>query len=168
MFNEVGIIGAGAVGQAIAAHASRAGLPVLISNSRGPEALSEVIAVLPPGVTAATVDRAAQAELVILAIPFVRVPDLASVVSDWTGRVVVDATNQFAQSGSEYSGFVDLGEETGTEWVGRHLPGAVMIKAFNAMFATYITPDPRHAEGRQGVFYAGDNPAACAGFNEFL
>ena len=126
MFNEVGIIGAGAVGQAIAAHASRAGLPVLISNSRGPEALSEVIAVLPPGVTAATVDRAAQAELVILAIPFVRVPDLASVVGDWTGRVVVDATNQFAQSGSEYSGFVDLGEETGTEWVGRHLPGAVI------------------------------------------
>ena len=150
------------------AHAARANLPVLMSNSRGPEALGEVIAALPPGVRAVTVERAAQAELVILAIPFNRVPDLASVVSDWSGRVVIDATNQFAKGAPEYSGYVDLGEDTGTEWVGRHLPGAVMVKAFNAMFASYISPDPRHAEGRQGVFYAGDDEAACTGVNEFL
>jgi 8-hydroxy-5-deazaflavin:NADPH oxidoreductase len=82
VFNAVGIIGAGAVGRALAAHAARADLPVLISSSRGPDALAEVIAELPPGATAVTVERAARAELVILAIPFVRVPELASVVSD--------------------------------------------------------------------------------------
>jgi 8-hydroxy-5-deazaflavin:NADPH oxidoreductase len=168
VFNAVGIIGVGPVGRAIVAHAAHADLPVLISSSRGPDALGEVIAELPPGATATTVERAAQAELVILAIPFVRVPELASVVSDWSGRVVVDTTNQFSQYTPEYSGYVDLGEDTGTEWVGRQLPGATMIKAFNAMFASYIGPDPRHAEGRQAVFYACDDEGACAGFHEFL
>lgn len=59
MFNTVGIVGAGAVGRALAAHTARADLPVLISNSRGPDALAEVIAELPPGATATTVERAA-------------------------------------------------------------------------------------------------------------
>jgi predicted dinucleotide-binding enzyme len=54
----------------------------------------------------------------------------------------VDATNQFASYTPEYGGYIDLGEDTGTEWIGRHLHGATMIKAFNAMFAQYIAPDP--------------------------
>jgi predicted dinucleotide-binding enzyme len=168
VYRTVGIIGAGEVGRALAAHAARAGLPVLLGSRRGPDALADVIAGLPPGVTAATVDRVAAADLVILAIPFVNVPELAEVVDDWGGRVVVDATNQFARHEPDYGGYVDLGEDTGTEWVGRHLPGATMIKAFNAMFATFIGPDPRHAEGRQGVFYAGDDEVANAGFTDFL
>ena len=43
-----------------------------------------------------------------------------------------------------------------------------MIKAFNAMFASYLRPDPRHAEGRQVVFFAGDEDGACAQFAEFV
>jgi predicted dinucleotide-binding enzyme len=69
----------------------------------------------------------------------------------------VDATNQFASYTPEYGGYIDLGEDTGTEWIGRHLHGATMIKAFNAMFAQYIAPDPRHSDGRQVVFYAADD-----------
>ena len=41
--------------------------------------------------------RAADADLVVIAIPFIKVPELAGEVPDWSGRVVVDATNQFAQ-----------------------------------------------------------------------
>jgi hypothetical protein len=47
-------------------------------------------------------------------------------------------------------------------------PSATVIKAFNAMYATYLRPNPRHREGRQVVFYAGDDNAACEDFDQLI
>ena len=46
----------------------------------------------------------------------------------------------------------------------QRLPGAHVIKAFNAMSGRYVAADPRHAEGRQVVFHAGDDIALNADF----
>ncbi len=167
MFAKIGIIGSGAVGHAVATRAVAAGISVILSNSRGPETLTEVVDELGTGVSAGTVAQAADADLVVIAIPFVKIPELASEVPQWSGRIVVDATNQFAEYEPTYSGLADLGDETGSEWVGRHLPGATVIKAFNAMFADYIVADPRHHDGRQVLFFAGDDGAVNAEFAEF-
>lgn len=167
MFASVGIIGSGSVGRAIATRALSTRIPVVLSNSRGPDTLKELVDQLGQGASAGTVAQAAEAGLVVVAIPFIKVPELADEVPDWSGRVVVDATNQFAQYEPDYSGFVDLGDETGSEWVARHLPGATVIKAFNAMFAEYIMADPRHHDGRQVLFFAGDDEAANAEFAAF-
>jgi predicted dinucleotide-binding enzyme len=168
MFNNVGFIGSGAITQALAHHLVAAQIPVLISNSRGPDRLTKLVAELGDAAQAVSVEQAAKAEVVILALPFLRVPELADVVSDWSGRIVVDATNQFAEYTPVYSGYVDPGEETGSEWVARHLPGATVIKAFNAMYASYLAADPRHPDGRQVVFYAGDDTTACADFDQLI
>ena len=168
MFNKIGFIGSGPLTQALAHHLVAAQMPVLISNSRGPDSLTELVAELGETAHAVTVEQAADADVVILALPFGRVPELAQVVPDWTGRIVIDATNQFAEYTPAYRGHVDLGEETGSEWVARHLPGATIIKAFNAMYATYLSPDPRHHDGRQVVFYAGDDTTACAEFDQLI
>lgn len=117
MSTTIGVIGAGTIG--------------LISNSRGPETLADVVAALGPAVEAVTVAKTAGADLVVLAVPFVAVPDVAVAVGDWTGRTVVDVTNQFATA--TYEGRAEIGELTGSEWVADHLPGAHVIKAFNAM-----------------------------------
>jgi 8-hydroxy-5-deazaflavin:NADPH oxidoreductase len=167
VFGRIGIIGSGAVGRAVATRALAAGIPVILSNSRGPDTLTEVVDELGARASAGTVAQAADADLVVVAIPFIKVPELASEVPDWSGRVVVDATNQFAQYEPTYSGLVDLGDETGSEWVARHLPGATVIKAFNAMFADYIKADPRHHDGRQVLFFAGDDDAVNAEFAAF-
>ena len=167
MFGRIGIIGSGAVGRAVATRALSARIPVVLSNSRGPDTLTELVDELGGGASAGTVAQAADADLVVVAIPFIKVPELASEVPDWAGRVVVDATNQFAQYEPAYSGFVDLGDETGSEWVARHLPGATVIKAFNAMYAEYIKADPRHHDGRQVLFFAGDDDAVNAEFAAF-
>jgi hypothetical protein len=167
LFASVGIIGSGSVGRAIATRALSTRIPVVLSNSRGPDTLKELVDQLGQGASAGTVAQAAEAGLVVVAIPFIKVPELADEVPDWSGRVVVDATNQFAQYEPDYSGFVDLGDETGSEWVARHLPGATVIKAFNAMFAEYIMADPRHHDGRQVLFFAGDDEAANAEFAAF-
>jgi predicted dinucleotide-binding enzyme len=167
VFAGIGVIGSGAVGRAVATRAVLAGIPVVLGNSRGPATLTGVVDELGARASAGTVAQAADADLVVIAIPFIKVPELASEVPDWSGRVVVDATNQFAQYKPTYSGRVDLGDETGSEWVARHLPGATVIKAFNAMYADYIMADPRHRDGRQVLFFAGDDDAVNAEFAEF-
>lgn len=167
MFARIGIIGSGSVGRAVATRALSARIPVVVSNSRGPDTLKKLVDELAEGASAGTVAQAADADLVVVAIPFVKVPELAGEVPDWSGRVVVDATNQFAQYEPTYSGFADLGGETGSEWVARHLRGARMIKAFNAMYAEYIMADPRHHDGRQVLFFAGDDDAVNAEFATF-
>ena len=86
MSTTIGVIGAGTVGRALAAHAAKAGHHVLISNSRGPETLVDVAATVGPTVEAVTVAKAAAAGLIVLAVPFVAVPDVAAAVGDWSGR----------------------------------------------------------------------------------
>src|SRR5262245_36663369 len=80
---RLGIIGAGNIGATLATLAVSAGHDVSIANSRGPLALADVAdrlhAVAPPGVSieATTVAEAAKsADVVILAIPFGRYPEL--------------------------------------------------------------------------------------------
>jgi len=97
LFGRIGIIGSGAVGRAVATRALSARIRVVLSNSRGPDTLTELVDELGEGASAGTVAQAADADLVIVAVPFVKVPELAGEVPDWSGRVVVDATNQFAQ-----------------------------------------------------------------------
>ena len=167
MFDTIGIIGAGTIGRAVAGHAIRTGHRVLISNSRGPASLREVVDRLGQGAEAVPLEQAATADLILLAVPFPSVPDVGRAVGDWTGKVVVDATNQFAQS-NPYGGRADIGDLTGSEWVAEKLPGATVLKAFNAMFGQYVAADPRHEEGRQVVFYAGDDEVRKSQFADLL
>jgi predicted dinucleotide-binding enzyme len=168
VFTNVGFIGSGPLAQALANHLVAARIPVLISNTRGPDSLTELVGRLGDPAQAVTVEQAVQADVVILALPFLRVPELADIALDWGGRIVVDVTNQFDEYSPTYRGYVNTGAETGSEWVARHLPGATVIKAFNAMYASYLASDPRHDEGRQVVFYAGDDTTACADFDRLF
>ena len=68
--DQLGIIGAGRIGQAMARTAERAGRPVVIANSRGPDSLTSVVAELGDGVSAGTAEQAAAASIVVLAVPW--------------------------------------------------------------------------------------------------
>ncbi len=164
MITSFGVIGAGQVGLALARHAVRAGISTVLSNSRGPNTLTGHAAAA--GARAGTVAEAVACDVALLAVPFIAVAGLAEVVPDWSGRIVIDATNHFATS-RPYTGRFDLGQETGSEYVARHLPGARVVKAFNTIDVSFIAPDPGHAEGRQLVFYAGDDAAANDTFAQF-
>ena len=70
----IGIIGAGGRGQAFAAHMAKAGYEVIVSNSRGPESLAEVVRQLGPRARALARDQeAAQADVVVVAVPWPQV-----------------------------------------------------------------------------------------------
>ena len=63
---------------------------------------------------------------------------------------------------------MDLEDETASEFIARQLPGATIVKAFNAMYGDYVAASPRHKAGRQVVFYAGDDHSANKFFAELI
>jgi predicted dinucleotide-binding enzyme len=156
----IGVLGAGEVGQAIADKAIRHGHEVLIGNRRGPETLEALVGRLGPNACAVTAGEAARPELVFLAVPFFAVPELTGVTA-WSGKIVVDATNQYAAA-NPYRGRYDVGDLTGSEWVASRLPGARVVKALNTLYARFIAAGPQHLEGRLVAFYAGDDTNAKA------
>ncbi|MBF6340846.1 MULTISPECIES: NADPH-dependent F420 reductase [Nocardia] len=150
-----GTIGAGTVAQAVAGHLVTAGHKVTLSNSRGPDTLLDVVTRLGPLASAGTADEAAAADMVFLTVMWPQVGDALAGLPEWDGRILVDTTNAFA----------DLEVETASEFVAERAPGARVVKAFNTLYAQYIAADPRHTEGRQLLFYAGDDEAAKADFH---
>lgn len=161
-----GTIGAGTIAQALARHLVTAGHRVMLSNSRGPSTLGEVVADLGPLASAGTVAQAAKADMVFLTVMWPDIPAALADLPPWGGRILVDCTNQFVRL--DPIEVADLGDQTGSAWVAALAPGARVIKAFNTLFAEYIASDPRHPAGRQVVFYAGDDAAAKATFRELV
>ena len=151
MTGSVGIIGAGRLGQAMARSALRAGRRVVIANSRGPESLVSVVSELGDGASAGTVERAAAADIVALAVPWNRVPDAVRGL-DVNGRIVIDTTNDWAAD--------DLNGRTSSELVAELVPGARVVKAANTLGADVLGSDPREAGGRRVIFVAGDDADA--------
>jgi predicted dinucleotide-binding enzyme len=150
---DVGIVGAGRLGQAMARTAVRAGRSVVIANSRGPESLASVVAALGEGVSAGTVDAAAAADIVVIAVPWDRVPQAVQGL-DWNSQVVIDATNDWAAD--------DLDGRTSSEILAGLVAGARVVKAGNTLSAEDLESDPQQAGGRRVIFISGNDAEAKA------
>ena len=151
--DRVGIIGAGRLGQAMARTALRAGRSVTIANSRGPESLASVVSALGDGVSAATVQEAATAGIVVIGVPWPRVQQALEGL-EWSGQIVIDATNDFAPN--------DLNGKTSSEVVAGLVRGARVVKAANTLGAAVLGSDPHEGGGQRVIFLSGDDGDAKA------
>jgi predicted dinucleotide-binding enzyme len=151
--NRVGIIGAGRIGQAMTGVALRAGREVVIANSRGPESLTPLVAALGDGVTAAAVDDAAAAGIVVLAVPWPQASEAVRGVA-WTDQVVIDAMNDFEPT--------DLNGRTSSEVVADLVAPARVVKAGNTWAAAILASDPHEAGGQRVIFVSGSDLEAKA------
>ena len=155
----IGIIGSGAIGTAIARTLARAGIEATISNSRGPDSLTELIRELGPSIKAGTREEAARADIVFVAVNWTRLPAALAGLPDWNGRIVIDANNPIE---APLFKPVDLKGRLSTEVVADFLPGARVVKAFNHLRAEILAGDPRADGGRRVLFYSGDDNSAKA------
>lgn len=157
---KIGIIGSGHIGRTAAGHFVDAGHEVVVSNSRGPESLADLVEALGPNARAGTpAEAAAFGEVVLEAVPFGRYRELpADALGD---TVVVSASNYYPDRDGE----VDLGGRTQTELVADHLDGARVVKAFNTMYWETLRDESRpdaDPDDRLVLFVAGDDADAKA------
>jgi len=158
----IGIIGAGHIGSQLARLAVASGYNVVISNSRGPETLSALIAELGPKARAATaVDAAKAGDIVVVSVPlknYRKVP-----VQPLAGKVVIDTNNYYPQ-GDGHIPELDNESTTTAELLQAHLPTSKVVKAFNHIYAAELTThgQPPGTKNRRALAIAGDDKDAKA------
>lgn len=151
---KIGIIGAGFVGRAIAELARARGDEVMLANSRGPQTLFSLRALL--GCEIGTVREAAGfGEVVVIAVPLSAIDTLPA--DALSGKAVLDAVNYYPARDGRVAA-LDAGLTTTSELLAAALPGARITKAFNAIPMPQLLSDgtPPGTPGRRALPLAGD------------
>jgi len=154
----IGIIGAGAIGTAIARALARNGIEARIANSRGAAGL-DVLAAELPGIRPTSVQDASRANIVFIAVPWSKIPGAVKDLGPWDGRIVVD-TNDPIEAPTFRP--VDLGGRASSEVFAELVPGARVVKAFNHLQPSLVAGDPNTEGGRRVMFVSGTDSAANA------
>jgi 8-hydroxy-5-deazaflavin:NADPH oxidoreductase len=158
----IGFIGAGNIGQAVARLALDHGYDVVLSNSRGPETLADLVAELGPHAEADTAEgAAARGDIVVVTIPlkaYRQVP-----VEPLAGKVVIDTNNYYAQRDGRIAD-LDAAATTSSSLLQAHLPDSHVVKAFNHIMSAHLTEHalPAGSDGRRALAIAGDDAGAKA------
>jgi 8-hydroxy-5-deazaflavin:NADPH oxidoreductase len=146
---KIGFIGAGAVARTYAKHFVGHGHEVVLSNSKGPASLLELARSIGPNAKAGTVTEAADQDIVILAVRWHQAKQALAQVTDWNGRILVDATNRPLDE--------DTNGMTGSEVIASYARGARLVKALNTLVVNWIQDSSHH---KLVLFLSGDDTDA--------
>ena len=157
---KIGSIGAGFIGRAVAKLAVAHGHQVMLSNSRNPRTLTSTAVSVRAAIGTAA-EAAEYGDIILLAIPFGAVADLDP--APFAGKIVMDACNYYPGR-DEPVAALDDETDTTSEIVQRHLVGAKVVKAWNAILERDILPDalPSGDPARRALPIAGDDAGAKA------
>ncbi len=178
---SIGIIGSGALGSNVARALAKSGQSAMISNSRGPASLAPLVAELGPTIKAVTLQEAARADIVLVAVRWVDIGNALGGLPAWNGRIVIDSTNpvEFLDPNSPDAKdptnslaaygikAVNLGTKHSSQVFREFVPGARLVKAFNHVDAEVLA----HAEvssGKRVQFLSGDDVGAKAEVRKIL
>jgi predicted dinucleotide-binding enzyme len=164
----VGLIGAGHIGSTLAKAFVDHGYDVVVSNSRGPETLAELVAELGPKARAATALEAADAaDIAVVTIPLKAIDSVP--VEPLAGKIVIDTNNYYPQRDGQIA---ELDDESTTtaEMLQAHLPTSKVVKAFNHILYSQILTDatPAGTPGRRALAVVSDDADAAATVGEMI
>ncbi len=158
---KIGIIGSGRIGAAIGGLWVDAGYEVMFS-SLDLEHDKALAARLGPNARAGTPrEAAAFGDVLLMAVPYSALPQLGRDLADsLKGKVVLDACNPIPARDGEIATWA---REKGAGLASAQLlPGARLVRAFNAINYAKL-PDAAHRQGeRTGIPMAGDDASAVA------
>jgi predicted dinucleotide-binding enzyme len=155
-----GIIGSGNIGTTVARLALAAGHHVVLSNSRGPLTLADLVADLGPRARAATAREAARAgDVIVVTIPLKNLRQVP--VDELRGKVVIDTMNYYPERDGHVAA-LDNEATTTSELLQAHLPESHVVKGFNNVFFQHLAalPRPAGASDRSALAIAGNDAAA--------
>ena len=156
---EIGTIGAGALAQAFAKRALKAGHKLKLSNDRGPDSLREIVNQLDPGAVAVHTEVAASCELVLLAVPWDNVPTTLASLPRWKNQILIDGTNPFHGKARHFRP-ANVGNLSTSQLVAALAPGARVVKALNNMIVPNLEADPVVNGARRVAFISADDAGA--------
>ena len=170
---SIGIIGAGALGSNAARLLAKSGISVTIANRRGPDSLAGLVGELGPSIKAGTIEKAASADIVLVAVRWIDLEKALRGLPGWKGRIVIDAANPVAfldpnspdakDPRNPLAAYgikaIDLGGKHSSQVVRELVPGARVVKAFNHLDASLL-PEPAPSGGQRVLFYSGDDAGA--------
>ena len=164
----IGFIGSGMIGGTVARLSVAAGHMVVLSNSRGPETLKDLVAELGQLARAESVADAAEAgDIVVVATPLAAISHLP--VGPMVDKAVIDANNYYPPRDGQIAD-LDSGQITSSELLQRHLLGASVVKAFNNIYYKHLLNLGRPSGDplRSYLPIAGDNDQALLAVANFL
>jgi predicted dinucleotide-binding enzyme len=156
----IGFIGSGHIGSTLARLAIDAGYDVVLSNSRGPDTLADLVGRLGPKARAATAaEAAAAADIAVVTIPlkaYEAVP-----VEPLAGKTVIDTNNYYPERDGRFPE-LDAETTTSSELLQRHLPTSHVVKAFNNIYFEELATqgEPAGTPRRRALAIAGDDADA--------
>ena len=156
----IGFIVSGNIGSTLARLAIDAGYDVVLSNSRGPETLADLVGKLGPSARAATAEEAAAAgDVVVVTIPlkaYAAVP-----VEPLAGKVVIDTNNYYPERDGEFPA-LEAETTTTSELLQQHLPTSHVVKAFNHIYYEHLASQgqPAGTADRRALAVAGADAEA--------
>jgi predicted dinucleotide-binding enzyme len=156
----IGLIGAGHIGSQVARLAVAHGYDVLISNSRGPETLTDLVNELGPRARAGTpVDAAKAGDIVVVTIPLKNYRSVP--VEPLVDKIVIDTNNYYPQRDGHIPE-LDNESSTVSELLQAHLPKSKVVKAFNHIYAAELTKhgQPAGTPNRRALVIAGNDATA--------
>ncbi|MFC7670320.1 NADPH-dependent F420 reductase [Hymenobacter humi] len=158
---NIGIIGAGYIGSALAGRLTSLGHSVYIANSRGPETLTDLAQ--KTGATPVTAKEAARhGDIIVVTIPLKNIPDLPKDLFEGVPADVpiIDTSNYYPML-RDGQPELESGDLTESEWVQQHL-GRPVVKVFNNIYAAHLenSGKPAGTPDRISLPVAGDDAAA--------
>lgn len=155
---RISIIGTGNVGSALGRSFVRAGHDVAISGRDAAKTAAVAVSI---GATAAAspVAAASSSDVIVLAVPFSSLADVAADLAPAAaGKIVIDTTNPLKP---DFSGLATGADASAAEQVAAALPGARVVKAFNTLFSA-LQADPASFGTTLDALIAADDEAARA------
>ena len=160
---DIAIIGAGNVGRALATSAARAGHAATVSDT-DPQEAQGIAQATGARAAASNRDAVADAQIVILAVPYAAVESIVRELGGaLDGKTVVDVTNRL--NVEDPSAAID--GTSNAEQIQAWVPNARVVKAFNTTFAARQA-DPVVDGVPLAGFVAGDDADAKAAVLELV
>jgi predicted dinucleotide-binding enzyme len=154
------IVGTGNIGRALAVHFARQQIEVAIANSRGPASIAGMAKELGASIVPATLEAALDADVIFVAAGFLQIKDIAAARADWSGKIVIDATNTLMLPPDVQER--ELRGRLSSEVNADRLPGAKLVKVFNQLAAKVLASPPPNDGGRRVIFISSDHSDASA------
>lgn len=157
---KIGIIGSGNIGGTLGKHWAKVGHEVMFS-SRHPEDL-ETMAKDVNAQVGTTEAALAFGDVVLLAIPFGKIPEVAQQIGQQHPKILIDATNPYPQRDGDVARRVIEDEaQTATGFVATQFVGIPVVKAFNSIYFKVLEEQAfRSGNDRIAVQVCGDDPQA--------